>query len=657
LRDLIEKLGGIFITAEMANNHLGLLKQRSYVLPVVLVVLSVGMASGVQRAALALYAKDFSGEQVVAGSYLQIALSLTGFGLMKAIGDVVSGDFADRHGRKIMIIVGTIIYSLGTAIIVFFRYFEALAIGNALVGAGEGFIFAAAVALIVDAGGPKERATSVGLFEFSVYFGYSFGSAIAGIIVASTTNGQDFQTPFYFSAVVAMLAVFLAMVTVRDTSHLSIPFQPSEVEQIKILSEEEESSNIYANPTLLASYFNGHIGKIADALMVLLVPILLIEVYAVDPLEMGVIVTTFTLMWALMMPLIGGVSDRFGRKKPVILGLLLEAIGILGFVLFPQTFPYLLATAALAGTGCGLYYPVLSSIAVDVANEEEKAKVVGFYRGVRDFGLMTGPLAVGLLASLIYSLADPASSNEEALEQSLQMPFYLVAGLLALGAIIIAIFVKETRPHWTQYHIVLKHAHVVHETVEIADRGIQAYLAEKDPILIKGMAITAKQKERLADQLEEEIAVSTYSSARGAHDSLEFLKLARRLDRAGGLMMGTLHRLRKIPLANIPSKIKIRMGRASASVSKLTQMTIAAMETLNLDIRYAPQMLIEPEALERQLDTLYRFMSRELYEKAETMPIGVVLQLKEVIDMIESAADSLEDACHMIRILSFMHMG
>ncbi|MHA2271765.1 MAG: hypothetical protein ACXACI_07870 [Candidatus Hodarchaeales archaeon] len=78
LRGLIEKVGGIFITAEMANNHLGLLKQRSYVLPVVLVVLSVGMASGVQRAALALYAKDFSGEQVVAGSYLQIALSLTG---------------------------------------------------------------------------------------------------------------------------------------------------------------------------------------------------------------------------------------------------------------------------------------------------------------------------------------------------------------------------------------------------------------------------------------------------------------------------------------------------------------------------------------------------------------------------------------------------
>ncbi|MFW9916173.1 MAG: MFS transporter [Candidatus Thorarchaeota archaeon] len=656
MRDLIEKAGGITITAEKANNHLGLLKQRSYVLPVVLVVISVGMASGVQRAALALYAKDFSGKQIVAGSYLQIALSLTGFGLMKAIGDIISGDYADRYGRKIMIIVGTIIYSLGTAIIVFFQYFEALALGNALVGAGEGFIFAAAVAQIVDAGGPKERATSAGLFEFSVYFGYSFGSAIAGIIIASTANGQDFQTPFYFSAAAAILAFFLAIIAVRDTSHLVIPFQSSEAEQIKILSEEE-SSNIYANPTLLASYFNGHIGKIADALMVLLVPILLIEVYAVDPLEMGVIVTTFTLMWALMMPLVGGVSDRFGRKKPVIFGLLLEATGIMGFVVFPQTFPYLLAASALAGTGCGLYYPVLSSIAVDVAYEEEKAKVVGFYRGVRDFGLMTGPLAVGLLASLIYTLADPKSSDEAVLEQSLQTPFFLVAGLLAVGALVIAIFVKETRPYWTQYPIVLKHAHVVCETVEIADRGIQAYLAETDPILIKGMAITAKQKERLADQLEEEIAVSTYSSARGARDSLEFLKLARRLDRAGGLMMGTLHRLRKIPIANIPSKIRIRMGRASANVSKLTYMTIEAMETLDLDIRYTPQMLLEAEALERQLDTLYRFMSRELYEKAETIPIGAVLQLKEVIDMIEAAADSLEDACHMIRILSFMHTG
>ncbi|MFX0115885.1 MAG: MFS transporter, partial [Candidatus Hodarchaeota archaeon] len=620
------------LDAKASNDQLGLFKQRFYVIPVVLIVLGIGMASGVQRAALALYAKDFSGEQVVAGSYLQIALSLTGFGLMKAVGDIVSGDFADRHGRKVMIIFGSLVYLLGTAIIVFFRYFEALAIGNALVGAGEGFVFAAAVALLIDAGGPKERATSVGLFEFSVYFGYSFGSAVAGIIVASMRSGQDFQAPFYFSVTVAMFSVFLAVVTVRDTSQLATSLQPPDSEPIELLADEKESSNIYANPTLLASYFNGHIGKVADALMVLLVPILLIEVYTIDPLEMGIVVTSFTLTWALTMPLVGKLSDRFGRKRPVMIGLLLEATGLLGFVLLPQTFLYLLATAATAGAGCGLYYPVLSSIAVDVAFEEEKAKVVGFYRGVRDFGLMTGPLIVGLIASLIFSMADPNVSDEEALKQSIQVPFYLVAGLLCIGFVVIAIFVKETRPYWTQYQIVLKHAQMVCETVETANQGIQAYLAEKDPIAIKGIAITAKQKERQADQLEEEIAVLTYASARGAHDSLEFLKLARRLDRAGGLMMGTINRLRKIPVDQIPPRIRSRIGRASDKVTKLTQLTIAAMETLDLDIRYAPQMLLEPEALERNLDTLYRFMSRELYRIADTIPISIVLQLKEVID-------------------------
>ncbi|MHA2233200.1 MAG: MFS transporter, partial [Candidatus Hodarchaeales archaeon] len=640
-----------------SSNHLGLYKQRFYVIPVVLVVLGVGMASGVQRAALALYAKDFSGEQIVAGSYLQIALSLAGFGLMKAIGDILSGDFSDRHGRKVMIVVGACIYLLGSAIIVFFRYFEALAIGNALIGAGEGFVLAAAVALLLDAGGPKERATSVGLFEFSVYFGYSFGSAAAGIIIASTKTGQDFQTPFFFSAAVALLAVLLAFTTVRDTRHLVMPFQPSENEQIEILAEGKEPSNIYANPSLLASYLNGHIGKIADALMVLIVPILLIEVYGLAPLEMGMVVTSFTLMWAIMMPLVGHVSDRFGRKNPVIFGLLVEATGLLGFVLLPQTLPYLIATSGVAGAGCGLYYPVLSSIAVDIAQEEEKAKVVGFYRGIRDLGLMTGPLIVGLLASVIYTFSDPNNSEEAVLKQSLQMPFFLVAGFLCVGALIIAIFVKETRPYWTQYEIVLRHARVVCETIETSNRGIQAYLAEDSEIIIKGFAISAKLKERHADQLEEEIAVLTYASARGAHDSLEFLKLARRLDRAGGLMMGVISRLRKIPVDLIPRRIKRRIGRASTKVLKLTEMTIAAMESLNLDIRYTPQLLLDPEVVERKLDALYRSMSRELFKKADSIPIGTVLQLKEVIDMIEMAADSLEDACHMIRILSFMHLG
>ena len=45
------------------NNDFGLIKNRWYAIPVIIVVLGIGMASGVQRAALALYARDFSGKE------------------------------------------------------------------------------------------------------------------------------------------------------------------------------------------------------------------------------------------------------------------------------------------------------------------------------------------------------------------------------------------------------------------------------------------------------------------------------------------------------------------------------------------------------------------------------------------------------------------
>ena len=229
------------------------------------------MASGVQRAALALYARDFSGKEIVAGSYLQIALSLAGFGLMKTFGDIISGDYSDKHGRRIMIIAGTITYLFGALVIVSFRYFEFLTIGNALLGAGEGLIFAAAVAILVDLGGSKERATSVGLFEFSVYMGYSIGSMITGIIMETAVAEKDFQVPFYFTAFISIIPVVIAFLTIRETSDFCISNNCidttiQEIEEVKI-EEVKKSSKYHSNLTLIVSFMNGHLGKIADALI------------------------------------------------------------------------------------------------------------------------------------------------------------------------------------------------------------------------------------------------------------------------------------------------------------------------------------------------------------------------------------------------------
>ncbi len=615
------------------------------------------MASGVQRAVLALYAKDFTGEKIVAGSYIQIAFSLAGFGLMKSVGDLVSGNAADKFGRKYMIVLGTIVSSLGFLVIVFFRYYEMLAIGNAVVGAGEGLVFAAAVALLVDAGGTRERATTVGIFEFSAYIGYSFGSGITGIILASSLFDQSYQTPFYFSLLIVLLSALLAIFVVQDSREYRVISE--KLENFEQVPFEQKSTyyRFHSKATVIVCYFNGHLGKIADALMVLLIPILLIEVFHLDIFEMGIIVAAFTFMWAITMPLVGKVSDTFGRKNPIILGLLLEALGIIAFILLPSTFPYLFIASCVSGLGCGLYYPILSSIIVDISSEEEKAKSIGYYRATRDLGLMTGPFIVGLSATIFYRLAEENYTKEETIKQSVQGPFFVIAGLLTLGAIIIAIFVKETRPYWSQLPIVLKHAQTVHETIEISNEGIQAFLSTGDSKTVKKHAKTAKYKEQLADKLEQDIVYLSYASARVATDTVEFLRIARRLDRAGGLMMGVVTRLGKIPFEEIPQTLSNQISKTSKKIVEMSHKTIEALDFLKMDIRLTPRLLLEVEFLEKEIDLLYREMSSALFQKCEVLSVATTLQLRDIIELLEDAADKFKETSWMIRILSLLHLS
>lgn len=151
-------------------------------------------------------------------------------------------------------------------------------------------------------------------------------------------------------------------------------------------------------------------------------------------------IASYCLCMFLTSPVLGSLSDRFGRKKILIFslsglaaGLLLSAVGVLLHNLFLILFGRIIA-GATAGS-----YPIAQAAMVDISAPEQKASRIGLVAIANGIGFACGPVVGGLLL-------DPRIWPTT----NYLLPFWVNAGLAILCILTIMLFFKETfkgNPH------------------------------------------------------------------------------------------------------------------------------------------------------------------------------------------------------------------
>ncbi|MFX0206404.1 MAG: MFS transporter [Candidatus Hodarchaeota archaeon] len=625
------------------------------ILGILSVLFFIASAYGVQRTILSTFAEeqlDFS-KWFTNWAWISIAFTIAGFGLFKAIAGLFTGAYTQRIGMKVMILLGAGCFVVGAIPLLLSRGDPLyLGIGNSILGAGEGLLYAGAMMYLSDLSTAARRAQWMGIMELAVYGGYSFGAVMAGWISMITETAEAFT----FSAIVSSLGLLIALIAVRSTVKSGTQ---EELEKLRTPIETPKTApkfrNLILRPTVLFTCLNGHISKMVDGIIVLFLPLLLSSTYGYDfSIEQtGLITGVFTLSWAVIMPLAGNISDKIGRRVPTFLGLVVEAIAIFGLQAGIAPFPVLFILSALGGIGVGLYYPVLPSISVDISPEAQKPIVIGVYRAVKDLGYFTGPMVACFIAQLWYT------SNPQ-LELVLRVPLHTAGLLLIIGAISIVI-VRETRPGWAQFQTTLDHAQLVEESVIQATKGLLVYL-EQDAIettnfqkRLARYSLRAKDLEVQADRQLEEIVVQTYRSLYKTPDASNFQRIARRLDRVAGLTLGALFRIQTIPIEEVPPLIQEKLHDASIALRALVRTTVDVLHVLEIKLDAVSGVYRTIRDRETDLDLLYQLMNQHLFISSREMHYGTWYAIKDVINMIEEAADSAEDAAEVINFLAIKY--
>lgn len=147
--------------------------------------------------------------------------------------------------------------------------------------------------------------------------------------------------------------------------------------------------------------------------------------FGLSPLGMGILFATFSLFQLLATPIIGRMSDKYGRK-PMLLGSLFgTGVSLVTFAL-ATTVPMLFFARMLDGiTGGNI--SVAQAVITDTAKGKERTRAFGIIGASFGVGFLLGPALGGILSDI-----------------SLTAPFWFAAGLAFTGSVIGWFILPET---------------------------------------------------------------------------------------------------------------------------------------------------------------------------------------------------------------------
>jgi len=129
----------------------------------------------------------------------------------------------------------------------------------------------------------------------------------------------------------------------------------------------------------------------------------IIHEFAISGIEVGLLITAFTLPGVFLTPFLGVLADRWGRKKILVPSLLLFAVAG-AFCALAPTFNILLALRVVQGVGGAALGSLATTLVGDLWEGREMAAAMGLNASVLSIGTAAYPAIGGLLAAIAWNV-------------------------------------------------------------------------------------------------------------------------------------------------------------------------------------------------------------------------------------------------------------
>jgi len=356
----------------------------------VLINAFVGGMVGLERTVVPLIGSQ---EFKIASTTIVVSF-IVSFGIIKAIANLVSGQFADHYGRKHVLIAGWLIGLPVPFMIAWGPSWGWVIAANALLGINQGLAWSMTVIMKIDLVGPKSRGLAVGLNEFAGYLLVGVTAFLTGYLAEHFGLRPQ---PFYLGIGYAVLGLVLSLFLVRDTRHhVSLEVAKHAQAATSVTFREIFSRTSFGDRNLFAACQAGLVNNLNDGMSWGIFP-LFFSAYGLSVERIGILKAVYPAIWGVLQTVTGPLSDRLGRKGLIAGGMWMQAAGLF-LTAVTHEFAWWFVASLLLGVGTAMVYPTLIAAVSDASHPSWRARSLSVYRFWRDMGYAIGALSAGIIA-------------------------------------------------------------------------------------------------------------------------------------------------------------------------------------------------------------------------------------------------------------------
>lgn len=327
---------------------------------------------------MALYAAELGASTGIAGLIIGI------YSLTNTPANILFGRLMDRVGYKVPLIAGLVGDAVSMFLYSLCRLPVQLMLVRALHGTSGGLVGPATMSITADYSGRGQKGRAMSIYGMSLAMTTLVGYGVSGVV----TSRFGFGALFLLGAAVLGVAVLLSLLLPgnhkKRTQERSLPRASWAIRIGGLL--RRRGLLVVAYSAIFAQYFS--FGGV-----VTLLP-LYVRGLGMGAFHVGMLLAIFAVMFIIIQFPSGSLSDRMGRRGPIIAGL---ALGMVSLVLLPAgtTFALLAAAMGLYGIAYGVLFPSISALVADYSRVEERGLATGLFHAVLTAGVALGAPVIG----------------------------------------------------------------------------------------------------------------------------------------------------------------------------------------------------------------------------------------------------------------------
>ena len=310
-----------------------------------------------------------------------VGIVIGGYALTQMIFQVPFGVMSDKLGRKGTIVMGLILFAIGSLICAISTDIYTLMLGRLLQGAGA--IGAVVTAMISDLVKEEQRPKAMAMM------GMSIAGAFAISMVAGPTLGAAFgiESLFYITMVLALVSIFVLLKKVPNPPHITHTY-----------NKKANLGEILLNANSIKMNITNFLQKGLMTFAFMIIPMVLIKNFSWELSELWKVYVPAMIFGVLAMGPAAVFAEKKGKFKEIlIIGIIFFAISYL-VIGFSSSATVFAIGVVIFFIGFNMHEPIMQSLASKFAKVHQRGLVLGIFNSAGYLGTFLG----GVIGGIFY---------------------------------------------------------------------------------------------------------------------------------------------------------------------------------------------------------------------------------------------------------------